>query len=228
MNIEALRVLYIEDEPSVAQATKSFLTPRVKTLHWAKDGIQALQLFKENQFDVLVVDINIPKMNGLDFIEAVRKITLQTKIIILTAHKETEYVFRSTSLKITKFLFKPLDVKELYDALNLCAKEISSFEIVPKRKIFISSDFWWDLNKEALFNQENEIRLSQLEKNALKLLAQNANQSISYESLIICLWGEYDNSKLNNLKNIIKSLRAKLFENAIENIHSVGYKLQLK
>lgn len=111
-------VLYVEDNKEIAEEVKFFLEGRVKTLYTAADGAEGLMLYEREHPDIIITDIQMPKMNGIEMIEHIRTIDAEVPIIITTAFNETDYLLQAIDLSVDGYLMKPLDIRELMSRLS--------------------------------------------------------------------------------------------------------------
>lgn len=106
-------LLYVEDEHSVQNQTKMILDDFVKEVKVANDGEQGLKIALENDIDIIVTDIMMPHMNGIDMIKALKAENKNIPVIITTAFTETEYLMEAIKLKVDGFITKPINIKDL-------------------------------------------------------------------------------------------------------------------
>jgi two-component system, OmpR family, response regulator VanR len=226
---EAYSVLYIEDEKDIRANYVNYLTRHFETVFEAADGEEGYAKYKKNRPDIMIVDINLPKLNGLDLVRKIREDDHSTKVIMLTAHSETKYLLEATELKLTKYLVKPVSRSELKDALNLVIDELSNFETTSKKTVVLKDGFYWDIQREELLNNNSSAVLTNKERSILALLFSSVNRTFSYDDIIINVWYEddYDRDKLDALKTIIKNLRKKLPKDSIKNVFGTGYKIEI-
>ena len=116
-------VLYVEDEADIAYEMKHLLSKKVKEVYLAHDGTEALKLYLEKRPNIIITDIRLPKISGLEIIREIRKKDFSIPVIILSAHNDFEYLKESILLNITNYLVKPIDIEELYQSIDK-AKEI--------------------------------------------------------------------------------------------------------
>jgi diguanylate cyclase (GGDEF)-like protein len=121
-DLSALKVLYVEDEPVIREALGRFLRRRVNTLLEAADGQEGLALFEKERPDLVITDIRMPQMSGLEMAEAIREIDRDVPIIITTAFNDESYFIRAIDLGIDKFLKKPIENVQLSEALGRVAR----------------------------------------------------------------------------------------------------------
>lgn len=147
-------ILFIEDEDIIRKNYVRYLSQYYKNVYEARDGIEAYDLYKKLNPDILIVDINLPKMTGLELLKKIRKTDHSTRAIILTAHSEVDYLLEATELKLTKYLVKPITRNEIKDALNIVNEEIQMFETKMKKYVVLDDDFIWNLELNELYNQK--------------------------------------------------------------------------
>ncbi len=120
-NIEMFKrysILYVEDTKEIVEEVAFFLEPRVKALFTAYDGEEGLEIFERVRPDIIITDIQMPKMDGLKMIEQIRLIDPSIPIIITTAFNETDYLISAINLGVDGYLMKPLNLKELMRRLE--------------------------------------------------------------------------------------------------------------
>ncbi len=117
-SLKNLELLYVEDDADVMNQTKLILDDFVKTVHVAKDGEEGLEKALSLPIDIIVVDINMPKMNGIEMIKAVKKEHgKDIPCIITTAHTDTEYLIDAINLKVDGYIIKPINIKDLINSI---------------------------------------------------------------------------------------------------------------
>lgn len=135
MNKEILKtisVLYVEDETDVREFTSKLLGSLLKNVYVAQDGLEGLKIFEEHKddIDLIVSDINMPKMDGLSMCEAIKKINNEIPLVITSAHNDTNFLKRSIEIGVTTYAMKPIDLYQLIESI------IKAMEpIILKRKL---------------------------------------------------------------------------------------------
>ncbi|WP_457743306.1 EAL domain-containing response regulator [Sulfurimonas sp.] len=113
-----IRLLYVEDDADIAEEIAYFLKRKVKELVVAEDGEAGLSLFKEVHPDIVVTDIQMPKMNGLSMIEKIRELDSQVPIIITSAYNDTNFLTRSIDLSVDGYITKPINLKKMLETIE--------------------------------------------------------------------------------------------------------------
>lgn len=122
--LKELKILYIEDEEIIRDNAVKYLNFYSNHVYSALDGIDGYKKYLDIKPDIIICDIIMPNLNGLELIEKIRRTDLDTQIIILTARINTEYLMKAVELGLIKYLTKPFDENKLLKALNTAAKFI--------------------------------------------------------------------------------------------------------
>jgi len=120
--LRELSVLYVEDEATIREQMADLLARRVASVHTAKDGEEGLAAFLRHKPDIVISDIQMPHMNGLEMAEAIKRVSPSTSVIIATAYKDSDFLLKAISLDIDKFLVKPIGKAQLLETLLECAR----------------------------------------------------------------------------------------------------------
>ena len=117
-SLKDIELLYVEDDENVLNQTKLILDDFVKEVIVAKNGEEALEILKDRSVDIIVADINMPKMNGIEMIKVIKKeLNLDIPCIITTAHTDTEYLLDAINLKVDGYIVKPINIKDLINTI---------------------------------------------------------------------------------------------------------------
>jgi DNA-binding response OmpR family regulator len=220
-------ILFIEDEMEIRDNYVRFLKRYYNRVYEASEAESAYKLYSSKKPDILIIDIQLPKMSGLDLLKKIRQEDHTTKAIMLTAFSNKNYLLDASELKLTKYLLKPITRSELKDALSKAIEELQNFKIISNHIIYFRDNFAWETQSYTLFQNSKEIPLTPNERKILKLLFSNINRVFSIDDIIVYVWDSFENDKNIALKTAIKKLRAKLPKGVIENVYAQGYKLVL-
>lgn len=122
--IKEIRVLYVEDNKDTREEVVYFLENRVSELYIAKNGEEGFKLYKEKSPDLVISDIQMPKLDGIRMSELIKEHDTNAKIILLTAFNDSEYLLKAIKLHIDNYAIKPLNIKELFSIMAKMAKNI--------------------------------------------------------------------------------------------------------
>jgi len=220
-----IKVLYVEDDDIARENGIEYLENYFEIIYEASNALDALALYNKHQPDIIITDIEMPKLNGLEFVERIRGKDSKTQIIITTAYSHKEYLFRAIELKLIKYLVKPINEKEFDTAISMCIENISQNNKI-SNIINISENTLFDSYNKTLFTDGELIKLRTKELELLSLLLKNKTRYVTYQEIENQIWIESVMTK-DALKTVIKNLKSKLPENSISNLSGTGYKIEL-
>ncbi|MDY6915662.1 MAG: PAS domain S-box protein [Candidatus Cloacimonadota bacterium] len=129
-----LKVLLVEDESIIRESFRSLLKRRVKKFISAQNGIEGLEKYKQSKSDIVFTDIKMPKMDGLEMVNEIRKIEPNARIFVISAHSEPEYLLDAIEAGVNGFLIKPVEKSKLYDMLERINKELKLKKVVEEKR----------------------------------------------------------------------------------------------
>lgn len=219
-------ILYAEDKAETRESYTSFLQDSFKTVHVAADGEEALALYHQHRPDILLLDINMPEIDGLEVSQKVRERDSRTRIIMLTAHAEQERLLQAMELGLTRYLLKPVKRQEFKEALQKAVGELDRMQN-GETQIMLGAGYVWDRKLKRLTCRNQEVKLTKREIILLECLSERAGYTFSFEEILYSFWDKGIEKELteDGLKALIKRLRQKLPAGAIENVFGVGYRL---
>ncbi len=220
------KILYAEDDATLAYLTKDNLEQGNYEVSHFGDGLSCLAAFKNDTFDVCVFDIMLPKLDGFDLAEEVRKINTDVPIIFLSAKTLKEDRIKGLRLGADDYLVKPFSIEELLLKIEIFLKR-SSKKSVLQEKTHVIGNYSFDTMNYTLKKGPKEIVLTKREADLLKLFIENANVVLKREEILKALWGDDDYFMGRSLDVFISRLRKILVDEkniSIENVHGVGFK----
>lgn len=218
-----IKILYVEDDKIARENGVEYLENFFETIYEASDAIIALQLYEKYKPDIIITDIQMPKLNGLEFIKRIRQKDKKTQIIIITAFCDREYLLKAIELQLVKYLVKPVREKEFEEALLLC---IDSLKEDSSNIVKLDESAYFDLfNKNLVINDE-VIKLRAKEILFLELLIKNKNRYVTYEEIENFVWFDSVMSK-DALKTLVKNIKTKIPKDKILNLTNSGYKIDI-
>ena len=136
---EFISVLYVEDEDMIRKRISLFLQKIFKNVVTAKDGEEGLQKFSSGRYDIVITDIKMPKMNGIELIDAIRHINKRQEIIVVSAHTDAEFITQCIVLQVTGYILKPVDFTQILETLKNSILKIQVFRENELYKIKLES-----------------------------------------------------------------------------------------
>lgn len=212
------KVLYAEDEEGVRKNVSEILEMLFDTVYLAKDGLEAYELFSHNEIDLVITDIKMPHLNGIELVKKIRQEGSSVEIIIISAHTEVDFMLEAIELSLVRYIVKPITETKLFDALQ---KFLFSSE--DDTKVEIEEGWVYDSLEKTIAHNENVYNLTKKESKFLDLLLKKKNV-LSYEEIEAVLWND-EYMSLNALRLMVKNFRKKLPPNILKNIQGYGYKL---
>ena len=226
-DVKEYDILFVEDEKAIRVNYVKYLQRYFKNVYEAEDGEGAYEIYKAKKPHIMIIDINLPKLNGIDLLKKIREKDHSTKVLMLTSHTDTGYLLDAASLQLTKYLVKPISREDLKNALNLVEEELSKFTITEKKRLTLKDNFSWDYDSNELYDDNYLVLLTNKERKILTILFSDINRTFTYDDIIIDVWYDLDEDKVAALKTIIKNIRKKVPENTIKNVFGEGYKIEI-
>ena len=227
MKFNGIKVLCAEDEEIVREAITHILALEIEDIITAKDGLDAYEKYKLHKPDILLTDINMPYMSGIELVKKIRQEDQNLRIVMLTAHSEVNLLLEATELKLTKYLLKPITTKDLMDSLELAVKELDSFQIISKDRLKLSDHLIWDFTEMILLEDCQEVHLTPKERKILQILFSNRKSTVTYDTLLNEVWEDFDTYAIDTLKTMIKNIRKKVPKEIIKNVYGTGFKADI-
>jgi len=223
-------VLLAEDETSLGFLLKENLRLAGFTIKVCKDGMEALEAFSVERFDICIFDVNMPKKDGFELAKDVRKKDQYIPIIFLTANSTEEDKLKGFEIGADEYITKPFSTQELIARMKAILKRSQSNQkpltaIDDKINVgHLSIDF----QNHIILHNGKEIRISATEAELLKIFIINKNNPLTRSAILLYIWGRDDFYTARNLDVYINKLRKMLkIDPSLEivNIHGTGFKL---
>lgn len=217
---EALsRVLLLEDDPLFADTLVDLLQESGFEVELSPNGQSALDKTFTQKFDLYLLDINVPLIDGITLLKELRDSNDNTPAIFLTSHKDKEMLKKSFMSGADDFLTKPFDTDELLLRINALLKRFQSESALCIG--LLCSD---DIHKRISYNKE-ELDLSKKEYELLLLLMKHANNTVPKEMILNELWSSSEGGSDGALRVYINRIKQLIPQISIENVRGIGYKL---
>jgi len=215
-------ILYVEDEEMVRKNAVEYLSRISKNVLEASNGKEAISIWKKYKPDIIISDINMPKLNGLDMAKQIRQQDKNVQIIIATAHSDTDYLLKAIELQLVKYIIKPITKEKLLNALNM---SIELIEDKSKFTLSLSENCIYNAYEKIIINNHKEIKLTKNETLFLDLLAHHHTRVVTYEEIESVIWS--DGMSQDAIRSLVRGIRKKVPQDSVENISGTGYKLHI-
>ena len=218
--LQNLTLLYAEDEEGIRKNIADSLSYYVKEVIEASNGAEAFELYEQKKPDIILSDIHMPILNGIEFVKKVRQIDKNIPIIMITAHTDKEYLLQAVELKMEKYIVKPIELEVLFEVFRKCLQTI---EFNNNITLEIDSDYVYDYDKKELKYKKEIVLLNKKEISFFELLIKNQNRIVSYDELQQKVWID-DVMTDSALRSLVRNLRKKLPTDIIFNLSGIGYR----
>lgn len=223
------KILYAEDDETLAFLTKDNLEQNGYEVHHCSDGALCIEKFQKKNFDICIFDIMMPKMDGFELAEAIRKVNSDIPIIFLSAKTLKEDRIKGLRLGADDYLVKPFSIEELVLKIEVFLKR-SQKNKAQEQQFYKVGNYQFDPTNFLVFNSNEKINLTQRESELLKLFLDNKNKVLKREEILKALWGNDDYFLGRSLDVFISRLRKILVNEkniTIENLHGIGFKFSI-
>lgn len=236
IHTKKLSILFVEDHDDLRENTREILKTFFHQVDSANNGEEAIRKYKEfyakesKYYDIILSDIQMPRLNGVEMVETIYNINPEQIVIILSAHDDTKYLLPLINLGIEQFIKKPIDYQDLLKVLLRASKKVT--QIGTENNNSYSSTLI-KLNGSATFNKETNIlqhngsmvTLTKYEILFLQLLSDNIGKIYSNEDITAYYSSLSESLDIINVRKLVSKLRKKLPENCIESIYGIGYRI---
>lgn len=232
MNNPKAKILLVEDDRSLGIVIHDYLEMSDFKVMLAKNGQEGLDEFKEGSYNLVLLDVMLPLVDGFSVAEEIRKTDCETPIIFMTAKSLKEDRIKGFKLGADDYITKPFSTEELKLRISAVLRRTQSKNTpISKNIVFEIGHHIFDYTSHLLTSNGNERRLTKRETELLHLLCLNMNKILRRDIALKTIWGENDYFMGRSMDVYITKLRKMLSTDpdvAIVNIHNTGFKLDVK
>lgn len=182
--LKKVTILYVEDDDEIRPIVQRGISRRVKELFVAKNGLEGLEMYEEYRPDIVLTDIKMPKMNGIEMARKIKDQNPKVPIIIMSAHSESDFFLESIELGIDGYLLKPVDKDRMFEKLVHCAKDVLFEKNEKEHRLLIQELI--DLQPSIIFSADEENKLLFVNKSFLNFFCCNTKiEDVEGETLSI-------------------------------------------
>lgn len=223
-----MNILIVEDERPLAEALSEILKNAGHFTDIVGDGVEALEYISGFSYDLVILDVMLPRLNGFSVVSAMREHGNATPVLMLTARTTVPDKVQGLNSGADDYMTKPFDPAELLARVNAMTRRTGT--VVMNTLSF--GDLTLELDSGALRRGEDSVQLSRKELEVARLLLANPSMTVTKETLIVNVWGIESEATDNNVEAYISFLRKKLkyLKSAvtIKNIQRIGYRLEVE
>jgi len=213
-------ILVVEDKLDQREAMMEYLSIFFDTIYQASNGIEALDVYNKYLPNIILTDLDMPKLNGVDFIQKIREVDNNVNIIIFSAHTNTEDFLKVVSLNLVDYLVKPIQMDKLKAAIFRAVENMSSENLV-----YLNADYIWNSQTKTLCLENERVELSSYETTFLNILIASINHDVSYETIHSHINPDTQYSQ-NAIFTLVKRIRKKTTKCLIKSAFKFGYKIE--
>jgi DNA-binding response OmpR family regulator len=218
------KVLYVEDEKKIRKNHTLYLKDNFDVdIVEAENGLDGYASYLKCKPDIIITDITMPKMSGLEMIEKIREEDKDVKIIVFSAYNDQEKLLQAIPLNLIEYKIKPIkrrDMKEVMIKVLKCLEDDSLF--------YFDTHSYFNQETEELKINESVVKLSHNELQLLKYLVIQQSSIVSAIDIFNYIWDFTKEYSVDYVRTLVKKLRKKLPQDSIENIYGGGYRLKKK
>lgn len=213
-----MKILLLEDDPLLSELLNDRLS-QIADVICVNDGEKALNIASSQKFDLWLLDVNVPKIDGFELLDSLRKAQDETPAIFITAKTATIDLKKGFNIGADDYIKKPFDFEELEARILRIVKSKSISKIVISNSV--------ELNGKELIVSGQIFNLSQKEAAILTFLHKHKNSFVSYEKFCANLWTLDEYPSEATLRTYIKNLRKILGKDSINGVRGEGWRLEL-
>ena len=217
-----MRILLAEDDELLGDGIRSGLIQYQYNVDWVKNGLAAWTSLQSEYFDMVILDLGLPKLSGEEILKNMRAKNIATPVIILTARDTVTDMIKGLDTGADDYVVKPFDLEELCARIRAIQRRTTS----QSEPIITVGDISLDPATRLVFKSEKMIELSRREFVLLQMLMENAGRVLQREQITQSLYGWGDDIDSNALEVHIHNLRKKFGDTKIITIRGVGYMLE--
>jgi DNA-binding response OmpR family regulator len=226
MKIDKIRdisVLIAEDEIELRESLCEYLQIFFNRVYSASCGNEAYDIYQHKRPNIILTDINMPNLDGLNMISKIRENDKETKIIVMSAHSEQDKLLHAVKLHLETYLIKPIKTDVLKKVL------LDTVELIrnTNKRTYVSDTVYWDKDTATLWKNSEEIKLKNKESLLLKLLFSKPNHSFSAKDIFEYLNQDKEEKEFSShaITSLMKRIRMKTPDEVIHNVYGSGYKI---
>ena len=220
--MSAYSILYVEDDSRIRNYIGEFLSRYCKEIYSCESAEEGQILYDKHKPDIMIMDINLPGMSGIDFAELIRKNDKSTRIIITTAYTDAKFMTRAIELDLCRYLVKPVTSDDFFDALQKSLSALQKRDIIP-----LGDNKVYNKKLTALVDEDEVIPLRKKEVEILEFFIKNQGEVIRYDMLKTMVWNNGEVMSRDALRSQIRNIRKKIGNDCLQNIIDVGYMLKV-
>lgn len=222
--LKNITILYIEDDEFIRNSVTKTLKLLCDNVISIKDCDNAYEVYNEQKPNIIISDILLNKISGIDFVKQIREEDKDIPIILLSAYSDTSYLLDAVKLHLVDYLIKPVDFESLYDTLKKATQYLIENSLL---QVKITKDITYFISKRTVMQDAKDIQLSLNELSLLELLIKNKNRTVNTQEIKTLIWKD-DYPSESAFKSLIYKLRKKIGKDTIISSSGFGFRIILE
>ena len=214
-----MKVLVLEDNELLLETLEDFLENEGFEVDLAKDGEEALRLSYKNSYNLYLLDIKVPLVDGIELLRELREYGDETPAIFITSSIDKESITKGYEAGCDEYIKKPFDLDELLMRIKAVLKRVE-----PEESIKIDENFSYNIKRKRLLKNNQEIKINLKDSQLLELLLKNRGKVVTKEMIKDELWQNEELVSSGALRVYINNLKKIFGKESIENIRGLGYR----
>lgn len=208
------KVLLAEDESVARDILSFYLNTIFDKVIVAQDGLQGLKIYEQatlfnDKFDLILTDIKMPNMDGIEMLEKIHKLNPEQKFIIVSAYKDEEKLLKSIDLKVLAYFVKPLNIDNIMKLLIKAKDEVLEDKKRKNNIVKINSIYTYNQQTLLLYQNGSLVKLSKKETQVLSILMKNRGSIVDLDTFKLAIWGDLDALDAT-FRTVMKRLKDKI------------------
>ncbi len=219
-----MNLLFLDDDNTIRDSYRNFLKIYFSNIYEASNALLALELFKNNTIDIILVDIGMEGMNGISFVKKIREENSNVLIIMITAHDDKKYLLDAIKLNLFDYLVKPVDRLQFSVSIKNAVNSLKENEKF-NDYVELINDYSWNYKSRKLYKNTKIMNITKKERIIFSLFCSKENIIFSNEEIFSILYEDEEYNE-NKVRMVLKRLKTKF--NLIKNHYGLGNSFILK
>ena len=230
MNKQSFKMLIVEDDPDVGMGLQDFFELKGYDVSLATDGEQATGMISEKEYDIVLLDIMLPKKNGFEVLEDSQEMGVTAPVLMLTAKGEQEDILKGFGLGVEDYVTKPFNAEELAARVKAILHRTQPPDKAPM-SVYRIGDVEINFTTHEAVNEGKAVNFTALEFDILRYLIQNRGRTVTRRQLLRDVWGIEQEIITRTVDRHIASVRKKIENDPnepehIETVYGLGYRFK--
>jgi len=220
-----MKILLLEDDIILSEIIEEFLISLDYEVICSYDGLNASELVYEQSFDLMLLDVEVPSLDGFEFLKSLRDQNINTPAIYITSLNTSKDLQKGFDIGCDDYIKKPFELTELQARIN----NIKRLYKIDSDVVFEFCDtIRYNFSKQTVLYEGTEISLAQKELKILEYFIKNKNEVVSADELMVNIWGYEETPTNATIRTYIKNIRKVIGDEFIVTLKGIGYKLETR